>query len=79
MDLSAWMDAHQPFNLMRVHIFWLGQNRVQHLLVVVHVEILRTEQLIDVINAQPEVLVFVQLIQVSLLLLTERQEKVFHA
>ena len=64
---------------MRVHIFWLGQNRVQHLLVVVHVEILRTEQLIDVINAQPEVLVFVQLIQVSLLLLTERQEKVFHA
>ena len=51
MDLSARMDANQPFNLMRVHIFWLGQNRVQYLLVVVHIEILRTEQLIDVIDA----------------------------
>lgn len=43
-----------------------------------HVELLRLEQLVDVVDAQPEVLLLVQVVQVGFLSLAQGQKDLLH-
>ena len=72
MDFSWWMNADNSFDLATLDISRFREDRRFDWLVIRHVHLLSFKQFSNMVDAQPEVLFLIQVIEVCFLLIAKR-------